>query len=86
MGDDYAGVTGDEGTSADSDVTRRSLLAAAAGAGVASTAGCAGVSTPADVASGASVRGNVAYFRGPVQLTAESAVFLDARSRESGFG
>lgn len=80
--DDSSGVTGDEETSADNNVTRRSLLAAAAGAGVASTAGCAGVSTPADVASGASIRGNVAYFRGPDQLTAESAVFLDARSHD----
>lgn len=61
------------------DLTRRSLLAAA-GAGVASTAGCAGVTTPADVASAAAVEGNVDYFRGPGQLSASDAVFLDARS------
>ncbi|WP_251328458.1 sulfurtransferase [Haloplanus pelagicus] len=82
MGDDHSEDTSDDDAGADGDVTRRSLLAAAAGAGVASTAGCAGISTPADVASAASIRGNVAYFRGPDQLTAESAVFLDARSRE----
>lgn len=63
------------------DLTRRSLLAAA-GAGVASTAGCAGVTTPADVASAATIRGNVGYVRGPGQLSAADAVFLDARSSE----
>jgi thiosulfate/3-mercaptopyruvate sulfurtransferase len=62
-------------------LTRRSLLTAAAGAGVASTAGCAGVSTPADVAEAASISGNVAYFRGPDQVGAGSEIFLDARSR-----
>ncbi|MFB6090808.1 MAG: sulfurtransferase [Halobellus sp.] len=63
-------------------LTRRSLLAAAAGAGVASTAGCSGVSTPADVAEAASIGGNVAYFRGPDQVRPDSEVFLDARGRE----
>lgn len=63
-------------------MTRRSLLAAAAGAGVASTAGCAGIDTPADVAAAASVGGNVGYFRGPDQLGADDALFLDARGRE----
>ncbi|MFB6194597.1 MAG: sulfurtransferase [Haloplanus sp.] len=81
-GDDHSGITIDDETGTDGDVTRRSLLAAAAGAGVASTAGCASIKTPADVARGASIRGNVAYFRGPDQLTADSAVFLDARSRD----
>lgn len=63
-------------------MTRRSLLAAAASAGVASSAGCAGISTPADVAEAASVEGNVAYFRGPDQLGSGDAVFLDARGPE----
>lgn len=70
------------GTDADAAVTRRSLMAAAAGAGVASTAGCAGITTPADVAEAASINGNVAYFRGPGQLDPDSAVFLDARGAE----
>ncbi|MFC6872288.1 sulfurtransferase [Halobellus marinus] len=64
------------------EVTRRSLLAAAAGTGVASTAGCAGITTPTDVASAASVEGNVGYFRGASQIDADDAVFLDARSAE----
>lgn len=68
-------------TNADTTITRRSLVAAA-GAGVASTAGCAGITTPADVAEAAAVGGNVAYFRGPDQLATDSAVFLDARGPE----
>ena len=44
----------------DPSVTRRALLSAAAGAGVASTAGCAGVTTPADVAGSGSF-GNFGY-------------------------
>ncbi|MFB6251438.1 MAG: sulfurtransferase [Halobellus sp.] len=70
-----------DSSATDRALTRRSLLTAAAGAGVASAAGCAGVSTPADVAEAASVSGNVAYFRGPEQVRPESEVFLDARSR-----
>lgn len=69
-------------TASDAEVTRRSLMAAAAGAGIASTAGCAGITTPADVADAASVGGNVAYFRGPGQLDSGSTVFLDARGVE----
>ena len=64
------------------DLTRRSLLAAAAGAGVASTAGCSGVQTPSDVAAAASVEGNVGYFRGPAQVDPAEATFIDARSTE----
>ena len=79
--DERSGIIADDEGHADGNVTRRSLLAAA-GAGVASTAGCSGISTPADVSGAASISGNVGYFRGPEQLTAESAVFLDARSRE----
>jgi thiosulfate/3-mercaptopyruvate sulfurtransferase len=63
------------------EVTRRALLAAA-GTGLAATAGCAGVYTPADAASAATIPGNVAYFAGPTGLGAGDAVFLDARSRE----
>ena len=66
----------DEGT----DLTRRSLLAAAAGAGVAGTAGCSGVQTPSDVAAAASVEGNVGYFRGPTQVDPGESIFVDARS------
>ena len=64
------------------DLTRRSLLAAAAGAGVAGTAGCSGVTTPSDVAAAASVEGNVDYFRGPGQVDPGESTFVDARSRE----
>lgn len=66
---------------ADANLTRRSLLTAAAGAGVANTAGCAGISTPADVADAATLPGNVAYVRGPGQLDAESSVFLGIPER-----
>lgn len=62
-------------------VTRRALLAAA-GTGLAATAGCASVYTPADAASAVAIPGNVGYFAGPTQLSAGDAVFLDARSRE----
>jgi thiosulfate/3-mercaptopyruvate sulfurtransferase len=62
-------------------VTRRALLAAA-GTGIAGTAGCAGVYTPADAASSVAISGNVGYFAGPTQLPDGDAVFLDARSRE----
>jgi thiosulfate/3-mercaptopyruvate sulfurtransferase len=71
-------MTGEEST----DLTRRSLLAAAAGAGVASTAGCSGIQTPSDVAAAASVDGNVAYFRGPAQVDPGESTFIDARSME----
>ena len=64
------------------DLTRRSLLAAAAGAGVASTAGCSGVTTPSDIAAAASVDGTVGYFRGPVQVDPGNSTFVDARSME----
>ncbi len=64
------------------DLTRRSLLAAAAGAGVAGTAGCSGVTTPSDVAAAASVEGNVGYFRGPAQVDPGASTFVDARSME----
>ena len=49
------------------DLTRRSLLAAAAGACVASTAGCPRDTTPSAVAAAARVGGNVGYFRGTTQ-------------------
>ncbi|QLG63692.1 sulfurtransferase [Halorarum salinum] len=63
-------------------VTRRSVLAATAGAGLASTAGCAGVTTPADVSNAASIAGNVGYFVGPQEVADTDGVFLDARSRQ----
>jgi thiosulfate/3-mercaptopyruvate sulfurtransferase len=69
-------------TNADGDsVTRRALLAAA-GTGIAATAGCAGVYTPADAAESVAISGNVGYFAGPTQLQTDDAVFLDARTRD----
>ncbi|MDZ5810022.1 rhodanese-like domain-containing protein [Halorubrum sp. AD140] len=67
--------------------TRRGLLRAAAGAtvaGAASTAGCLGVSTPADVAAQNEVTGNVAHFVGPSWLAdnRDDVVVLDARDAE----
>jgi len=67
--------------------TRRGLLRAAAGAtvaGAASTAGCLGVTTPADVAARNEVSGNVAHFVGPGWLAdnREDVVVLDARDAE----
>ncbi|WP_256409543.1 sulfurtransferase [Halorubrum rutilum] len=67
--------------------TRRGLLRAAAGAtvaGAASTAGCLGVSTPADVAARYEVSGNVAHFVGPSWLADNrgDVVVLDARNAE----
>lgn len=69
----------------DDGLTRRSLLAATAAAGAASTAGCAGVTTPAEMAEAASVPGNLGYFVGPVWLAEhrENVVVLDARSRQA---
>ena len=69
-------------TGAETDLTRRSLLAAAAGAGVAGTAGCSGIQTPSDIAAAASVDGNVGYFRGPAQVDPGNATFVDARSMD----
>ena len=71
-------MTDDDST----DITRRSLLAAAAGAGVAGTAGCSGIQTPSDIAAAASVEGNVGYFRGPAQVDPRESTFVDARSTE----
>ncbi|TKX80841.1 rhodanese [Halorubrum sp. SD626R] len=67
--------------------TRRGLLRAAAGAtvaGAASTAGCLGVTTPADVAARNEVTGNVAHFVGPSWLAdnRDDVVVLDARNAE----
>ncbi|MGQ3329331.1 sulfurtransferase [Halorubrum sp. FL23] len=69
------------------DPTRRGLLRAAAGAtvaGAASTAGCLGVTTPADVAARSEVSGNVGHFVGPSWLAdnRDEAVVLDARDAE----
>ena len=66
------------------DATRRGLLRAAAGATVAgatSTAGCLGVTTPADVAAQSEVSGNVGHVVGPSWLAENraDAVVLDAR-------
>jgi len=64
--------------------TRRALLSAAAGAGVASTAGCAMVTTPVDVAEKGAVAGDVDYFENAAWLAEhrEEVTVLDARSRE----
>ena len=77
----------DAGGDRDDATTRRGLLQAAAGAtvaGAASTAGCLGVTTPANVAAQYEVSGNVAHFVGPEWLAdnREDAVVLDARSAE----
>lgn len=72
---------GDSDADSTRDVTRRSLLAAT-GTGLAATAGCAGVYTPADAANDVAIQGNVDYFAGPTQLEADDAVFLDARTRD----
>lgn len=85
-GDD--GTTeGTDETDSDSAPTRRGLLRAAAGAtvaGAASTAGCLGVTTPADVAARNEVTGNVAHFVGPSWLAdnRDDVVVLDARNVE----
>lgn len=65
-------------------VTRRALLAAASSATAASTAGCAALTTPADLASGTSLSGNVGYFTGVEWLldNRDDVVLLDARSRD----
>ncbi|WP_435073616.1 sulfurtransferase [Halorubrum sp. HHNYT27] len=75
-----------EGDGNDSATSRRGLLRAAAGAtvvGAASTAGCLGVTTPADVAAQNEVTGNVAHFVGPSWLAdnREDVVVLDARDQ-----
>lgn len=72
----------------DGDATRRALLKAAAGAGVAgaaSVAGCLEVTTPADVAAASEIRGNVDYFVGANWLgrNRDDVVVVDARSREA---
>lgn len=69
------------------DTTRRALLKAAAGAsatGVASSAGCIEVITPADVAAESEIQGNVGYFVGATWLAdhRDEVVVLDARDRE----
>lgn len=69
------------------DATRRGLLRAAAGAtvaGAASTAGCLGVTTPADIAAQSEVTGNVTHFVGPGWLAdrRDDVVVLDARPRK----
>jgi thiosulfate/3-mercaptopyruvate sulfurtransferase len=81
-GDDADTGTDDVDASGDTDenLTRRALLAAA-GTGLAATAGCAGVYTPADAAGSVAIAGNVGYFAGPTQVDADDAVFLDARTR-----
>lgn len=62
--------------------TRRGLLRAAAGAGVASTAGCASITTPVDLAESGRIAGNVAYFVDAAWLAEnrEGVTVLDARS------
>ena len=64
--------------------TRRSLLKAAAGAGMAgsvATAGCSAITTPADTARATQPAGNVDYFVGAEWLAEhrEEVVVLDAR-------
>jgi thiosulfate/3-mercaptopyruvate sulfurtransferase len=64
--------------------TRRALLRAAMGAGLASTAGCAGVTTPLDVADSGKLSGNVGYFEDATWLAdhRDEVAVLDARPRE----
>ncbi|MFB6280504.1 MAG: sulfurtransferase [Haloferacaceae archaeon] len=75
---------GGEGRDAAGPTTRRALLRAAAGAGVASTAGCAAVTTPVDVAESGSIPGSVDYFEDAAWLAEhrDGTVVLDARSRD----
>lgn len=81
------GPTDADPTETDPASTRRGLLRAAAGAsvaGAAGTAGCLGVTTPADVAAQYEVSGNVAHFVGPEWLAENrgDVVVLDARNAE----
>lgn len=64
--------------------TRRSLLAAAASATAVGAAGCATITTPADVANRVELSGNVGYFVGPgtVARRLDEFVPLDARTRD----
>lgn len=78
----------DEADGPDRASTRRGLLRAAAGAtvaGAASTTGCLGVTTPADIAARNEVSGNVAHFVGPSWLAdnRDDVVVLDARNAEN---
>jgi len=68
----------------DLTTTRRALLSAAAGAGIASSAGCATITTPADVAARGKAAGNVGYFENAAWLADHrgKVTVLDARSRE----
>ncbi|WP_418282834.1 sulfurtransferase [Halorubrum sp. DTA98] len=80
-------MTRDSSADDGSDATRRALLRAAAGAtavGAASTAGCLGVTTPADVSARHEVTGNVDYVVGPGWLAdhRDEVTVLDARDRE----
>lgn len=63
--------------------TRRGLLRAAAGAGVASTAGCASITTPVDIAESGRIAGEVSYFVDAAWLAEhrEAVTVLDARSQ-----
>lgn len=71
------------GEESDATTTRRSLLAAAAAASATSAAGCASVTTPADIASETDPQGNVGYFVGVRWLAdhRSDVVVLDARPR-----
>ncbi|MFB6296796.1 MAG: sulfurtransferase [Halobacteriales archaeon] len=73
-----------QGKTKDALTTRRALLSAAAGAGVAASAGCATITTPVDVAEKGEVSGNVGYFESAAWLAEHRAdvTVLDARSRE----
>lgn len=86
MGGEPADADGADGGSGarDGEVTRRALLVAASGATAVSTAGCANIVTPADIAAETGIEGNVGYFTGAEWLSAnrEDVVVLDARSRE----
>ncbi|OYR39416.1 sulfurtransferase [Halorubrum sp. Eb13] len=82
---DAAGA--DETSGSDPASTRRGLLRAAAGAtaaGAASTAGCLGITTPADTAAQYGLSGNVSHFVGPSWLAENrgDVVVLDARDTE----
>lgn len=68
----------------EASTTRRALLSAAAGVGLASTAGCATVTTPVDIAEAGDVQGAVRYLQNAAWLAEhrDSVTVLDARSRE----
>lgn len=74
----------DDPSALEAATTRRALLRAAAGAGIVSTAGCATVTTPVDIAEAGDVSGSVGYFESAAWVAEhrDEVTVIDARSRE----